>query len=963
MKYILPSRLLILLILIQAFSLSNAQNLIPNPGFEILSSCPFGPGTWGPTQATPWMGPTLGTPDIFNTCANFGQAGVPDNFAGNQPAHSGNGYAGVYVKGPGNVYREYLQALLTEPLVAGALYSVSFYVSPAEFSCASENIGIYFSATDPNEFGTGVLQVTPQVTSDMGFLNDFDNWTLISGCFTAVGGEQFVTIGNFATDPQTPLELPCVDLWSYYYVDDVSLEEITQDDDIVFDLGGPSTACSSYEINPGLSGYSYDWEDGSNAETLNVTTSGTYSLTISDGCRTGVDSIQVIIDELNAIDLGPDIVLCTGETLTLGTTPVIGSYVWQNNSVADTLLVNSPGTYMLTITNSCGSISDTVTIDYTDPVAPLDFGPDITLCSGQQVFLHANNLGADFLWQDNSTEESFLVTTTGSYYLQISNACSSVSDTIVVTVVDSAPQVVLPEMVSLCTGGNLTLDAEITGVNYLWNDNSQNQQLLVTTPGLYSVTVTNACGSGADTTLVLNGGSSPIITLGNDIALCPGESILLTPAFSDVDSWLWQDGSVAPTYTVNNPGEVHVAVSNLCGVAYDTIQVTLQAAIPPVDLGPDVQVCAGEIVTIESGITDVNYLWQDGSTNPDFTTSQSGIIILEVTNNCGSATDTISVDISGIPPIPVLPADTSLCEGNSLLLTTNADPETTIEWQDGSSAPTLTITSAGMYILSESNRCGDASDTIMVTYLAAPDAFTLGADTILCPGETMLLSSPSIFYDVLWQDGSGMLHLSADRPGIYSLQLSNDCGVAIDEIEIQYDNRIPQLTLDNSIPWCPGDTLSLDVTQPFEAVYFWSDETFTSSIEIITPGVYTIEVAVPCKTISQVVEIYQDLDCNVEVFDNLYIPNIFSPDGNGVNDLFSVSFGPDLQILSMEGSIFDRWGNQVFGSKQIPFHWDGAFANDEALSGVYVYLIKYKYLEGSVEREEVVSGDVTLVRE
>ncbi|MBL0008015.1 MAG: gliding motility-associated C-terminal domain-containing protein [Saprospiraceae bacterium] len=961
MNYLLPLRLVFLLFLIKAHSPLLAQNLIPNPGFESLTTCPSGPGTWGPTPAAPWFGPTLGTPDIFNSCANLGQSGVPDNFVGNQTAHGDGGYAGVYVRGPGTVYREYLQAPLLQPLVAGSLYSVSFYVSQAEFGCASENIGIYFSSDDPNEFGTGVLQVTPQVTADIGFLNDKENWTLISGCFTADGGEQYVTLGNFASDLQTPLEQPCTNLWSYYYIDDVSLVEITEDDAIVFDLGGPASSCSTYEIDPGLTGYFYNWEDGSHAETLTVTASGTYSLTISDGCRTGVDSIQVIIEDLSAIDLGPDVVLCTGETITLATNPTNGDYAWQDNSVADTLLVTAPGTYMLTITDQCGSVADTVVVDYTNPVAPLDFGADISLCSGQQVFLHANNFGADFLWQDNSTAESFLVTTTGSYYLQISNECSSVSDTIVVSIID-APQVILPHQLNLCVGETLTLDAAIPDATYRWSDNSQDQQIHVTSPGTYSVTVTNTCGSDADTTIVLNGGMLPTIALGADIQLCTGESHLLAPAFSGVDSWLWSDGSSASTYNVIAPGEVHVAVSNLCGTVFDTIQVTLQAAIQPLDLGPDVEGCVGETITIESGIVDANYIWQDGSTNPDFTTTESGIYILEINNHCGSASDTIAVNLSGTVPTPALPADTTLCEGNSLILTSNAAAETSIEWQDGSASSTFVVNTPGTYVLTESNLCGDAADTIVVDYLHAPDPFSLGPDTTLCHGEILLLSSPSIFDDVLWQDGSGMLHMIADRPGTYSLMLSNDCGVVFDEIVIDYDTDIPQLNLDASMPWCAGEVITLDATQNFVAEYLWSTGSNAPSIEISSPGLYTIELAVLCKTISQVVEVYPDLNCSEALGDNIYIPNIFSPDANGVNDIFSIGFGSDLQVISLEGSIFDRWGNLVFASNQIPFQWDGFFASEEALPGVYVYLIKYKYLDGSVEKEEVLSGDVTVVR-
>ena len=127
----------------------------------------------------------------------------------------------------------------------------------------------------------------------------------------------------------------------------------------------------------------------------------------------------------------------------------------------------------------------------------------------------------------------------------------------------------------------------------------------------------------------------------------------------------------------------------------------------------------------------MNYLWQDGSTDPNYITSQSGEFILIVSNSCGSNADTIVVDISGVPPAPSLGPDTTLCEGVLLNLISNADAETTINWQDGSSAHSFLVSSTGIYTLTESNRCGEGSDTIMVLYLDAPDPFSLGSDTIL----------------------------------------------------------------------------------------------------------------------------------------------------------------------------------------------------------------------------------------
>ncbi|MBL0006219.1 MAG: hypothetical protein IPP25_03260 [Saprospiraceae bacterium] len=113
-----------------------------------------------------------------------------------------------------------------------------------------------------------------------------------------------------------------------------------------------------------------------------------------------------------------------------------------------------------------------------------------------------------------------------------------------------------------------------------------------------------------------------------------------------------------------------------------------------------------------------------------------------------------------------------------MTLTSTADAETTIEWQNGSSAPAFTVTAAGVFTLSESNRCGDAADTITVAYLDAPDPFTLGSDTTLCPGETITLLAPPTAYSIMWQDGSDQSSIVANQAATYSLQISNECGTS-----------------------------------------------------------------------------------------------------------------------------------------------------------------------------------------
>ena len=164
--------------------------------------------------------------------------------------------------------------------------------------------------------------------------------------------------------------------------------------------------------------------------------------------------------------------------------------------------------------------------------------------------------------------------------MQIANECSASADTVVVGIDDTPPAVDLPATINLCDEETIVIDAGVAGVSYLWNNLSQSSSIAVSDPGLYSVTVSNSCGMDIDSVEVIDIGSAPTVSLGPELSLCPGDVVVLSPASSDVISWLWHDGSTGTSFEVSSAGTVTVQVSNDCGVSVDSILITMLPDIP-----------------------------------------------------------------------------------------------------------------------------------------------------------------------------------------------------------------------------------------------------------------------------------------------------------------------------------------------------------------------------------------------
>jgi len=210
-----------------------SQNYVMNGNLDLYAACPTAQGQIH--YAYPWTDAAIvGTPDYYNACSST--TSVPYNGVGYQPAFNGTGYAGLFAQqnSIGDNIREYITAPFWQPLQAGTQYNVRFYanlVNTAKSGVAT--LGAYISSTSTLNMSGWLCTDSPQIINNT-LLSDTVNWMMVQGIYTAVGNEQYITIGNFSDDFNCGLQLlyPAGMNSAYYYIDAVSVSPYTGTNEI-----------------------------------------------------------------------------------------------------------------------------------------------------------------------------------------------------------------------------------------------------------------------------------------------------------------------------------------------------------------------------------------------------------------------------------------------------------------------------------------------------------------------------------------------------------------------------------------------------------------------------------------------------------------------------------------------------------------------------------------------------------
>ena len=578
--------------------------------------------------------------------------------------------------------------------------------------------------------------------------------------------------------------------------------------------------------------------------------------------------------------------------------------------------------------------------------------------------------GSDVLFDfDSSVIQSFVRTNDSLFTIIFKAAwqgkiygslkgCRLLTDSLQFTAIASSPIIKLGADTVLCSNSPIVLHAGKGYKSYQWQDGSTDSVFTVTKPGTYYVAAKSSCSGMYRDTIIIS--AYPIIpfSLGPDTMLCAGNTIVLHGP-SGYEHYLWQDGSVDTMLKVTTPGTYYLTANNTCAGSFTDTIVVLSQAIIPFNLGPDLSLCANDSITINAPAGFISYRW-----SPDYNISnasgQTVIVhplvdtmykaIAEKTPGC-FVSDSILVRLN-IAPVISLGADTSFCFGDSVVLNAGTG-FTRYQWSDRGITQKITAHLIGKYFVTGTTTAGCKSyDTINVVNVWTNPVVSLDHNPDLCMGATRTLLAGN-HSSYLWQDGSTSPVFIVSAVGKYYVTVtdSRQCRGS-DTAKIIRVLPIPANFLPTDTTICSYGQISLQSNTPY-ASYLWSTGDFSSSIKITQSGVYWLQATDQFNcTGTDTIHVKSEV-----CMEGLYIPKAFSPNGDGKNDVFRpMIFG---NVVQFEWTIYNRFGQAVFASKNPSQGWNGSVKGIAQNSGAFMWHCKYQLAGKAVQ---MMSGSVLLVR-
>jgi gliding motility-associated-like protein len=364
----------------------------------------------------------------------------------------------------------------------------------------------------------------------------------------------------------------------------------------------------------------------------------------------------------------------------------------------------------------------------------------------------------------------------------------------------------------------------------------------------------------------------------------------------------------------------------------------------------------------------------DGKIYVGFMANYPYIAVINAPNNNGMA---CNLNLTGLtqPASALGPPGSSMGLGNDIVINPATEPDTIINsvtdtvlcfsdsyvatasgvsssylWNDGNTNASRILTMDGTYWVYGFQNCGMVVvDTFKVKFVKLN--VSLGSDTAICPGDSLLLdaSHPGASYQ--WQDNSNSATMKVTGSGMYSVTITKEGCEISDSIAVaMIDPNVLIPEADTTI--CAGENFTLHAVSTQESNYNWSNGSTQANITISQAGVYTVIASNICGIYTDSITI-NTKDCQCLAF----VPNVFSPNEDGKNDRFKVELG--CSTTSFKLSIYNRYGQRIYQANDQSASWDGFYNGQYADAGTYFYYLQYKNGFGTTIEKK---GDVTLLR-
>jgi gliding motility-associated-like protein len=706
----------------------------------------------------------------------------------------------------------------------------------------------------------------------------------------------------------------------------------------------------------GSGGYTYTWSPGTGLSATNIanpyanpTVTTPYTLTVTDsqGC-TVTDVVTVTVTPGPVVNFPLIPTQCIGTSVNLNAGAGYSNYFWNTGATTQSISVTSPGTYTVSVIDNFGCLGGgTRTVNYYT-VPTINVGADTAVCQGQSLTLDAGAGMNSYAWSNGAFTQTTNITTSGTYTVTVGYGSSCTTTDAATVTVNPLPAITLGADVTVCPGISATLDPGPGFPVYDWSTTSNNQTESVSTPGNYSVTVTDVNGCQDADTVSLANYAAPVVSISGNLSYCEGASTTLDAGVWN--SYDWNTTASTQTISVSSPGtyEVTITDANSCeGIA--NVVVT-ENPLPVISLGNDTILCDGNTVALNAGAGFTSYNWTGGATTAGITATTSGNYSVTVTDaNTCVGTDDINVTVNA-PLGAFLGNDTTICDQGNLMLDAGAGLQSYL-WNDGSQNQYLFVSTPGNYSVTVMDAFGcTGNDQIDVTLSGLVNANLFGNDTSLCIGTQVLLDAGNPYITYLWNDGSQDQYLMVDSAGTYFVEVKDAQGCRLTDSVSVAVIVPPSLDLGPGKNICDGQIVTLDAGAGFNT-YLWNSGDVTQTLAVNAIGNYSVTVTFNICTATDEVNVTDE--CGAELF----IPNVFTPNDDGFNDLMKL-VGQNLESYHLW--LFDRWGNQLFESADINSSWDGNTNGKAVPDGVYYYRVEYKFIGSEVTEEK--KGNVTVVR-